>query len=83
MALELERRGIPVAFVSAVPAIPLSLGVSRVVLGIAITHVLGDPIAGAPRERVLRRALVAEALRALQQEVAEPTLFRRAGATVS
>ena len=40
----------PVAFVSAVPAIPLSLGVPRVVRGVAITHVLGDPALPLARE---------------------------------
>lgn len=76
MAVELERAGIPVAFVSAVPAIPLSLGVSRVVLGVAIPYVLGDPRLPPERERALRRALVETVIRALEQPVAEPTLFR-------
>jgi hypothetical protein len=62
--------------VSAVPVIPMSLGVPRVILGVAITHVLGDPSRGAEREWTLRLALVDEALRALVQDVAKPTLFR-------
>jgi glycine reductase len=74
--VELERAGIPVAFLSAVPAIPLSLGVARVVLGVAIPHVLGDPAATAEREREIRRALLGTALEALQQPVSAPTLFR-------
>ncbi len=77
MAAELERRGIPVAFVSAVPAIPLSLGVPRVVHGVAITHVLGDPELPPDREHQLRRALVATALRALGEAVSHPTVFDR------
>ena len=67
------------AFVSAVPAIPLSLGVPRVVLGVAITHVLGDPGLPADRERDLRRGLVETAARALTVDVTRPTLFETGG----
>jgi glycine reductase len=76
MAVELERAGVPVAFVSAIPAIPLSLGVARVVLGVAIPYVLGDPRLSPERERSLRRALVETVIRSLEQPVSEPTLFR-------
>jgi glycine reductase len=64
-----------VAFVSAVPAIPMSLGVPRVVRGVAITHVLGDPALPADREAGLRRGLLETAVRALAREVSGPTLF--------
>jgi glycine reductase complex component B subunit gamma len=69
---------VPVAFVSAVPAIPLSLGVPRVVRGVAITHVLGDPSLPPAREEDLRRGLLEAAVRALACEVSGPTLFEPA-----
>lgn len=62
-------------FVSAVPSIPLNMGVSRVLLGIAIPHLMGDPALPLERERAVRRALVLKALDALQHEVTAPTLF--------
>ena len=65
----------PVAFVSAVPAIPISLGVPRVVRGVAITHVLGDPALSSVREAGLRRRLLETAVQALGREVSGPTLF--------
>ena len=65
----------PVAFVSAVPAIPMSLGVPRVVRGVAITHVLGDPSLPPDREADVRRRLLLTALGALSREVAGPSLF--------
>ena len=65
----------PVAFVSAVPAIPLSLGVPRVVRGVAITHVLGDPALPLAREKALRRLLLEAAVEVLEREVSGPTLF--------
>lgn len=68
--------GIPVAFVSAIPAIPLSLSVGRVVLGVAIIHPLGDRSLPPARERGLRRALVETAMDALGRSVSQPTLFR-------
>jgi hypothetical protein len=68
---------VPVAFVSAVPAIPLSLGVPRVVRGVAITHVLGDPTLPPAREADLRRGLLETAVQVLACEVAGPTLFER------
>ena len=64
------------AFVSAVPAIPLSLGVARVVLGVAIPYVLGDPAVAPDRERSIRRALLETVVEALETPVSEPTLFR-------
>jgi glycine/betaine/sarcosine/D-proline reductase family selenoprotein B len=66
---------VPVAFVSAVPAIALSLGVPRVVRGVAITHVLGDPALPPAREVELRQRLLETAVLALAREVAGPTLF--------
>ena len=65
----------PVAFVSAVPAIPMSLGVPRVIRGVAITHVLGDPTLPPAREADLRRRLLETAVIALTCDVSEPTLF--------
>jgi hypothetical protein len=59
-----------------VPSIPLSFGVARVVLGVAIVHPMGDRRLPAARELDLRRVLVETALRTLAQGVAEPTLFR-------
>jgi hypothetical protein len=64
-----------VAFVSAVPTIPISLGVPRVVRGVAITHVLGDPSLAPVREASLRRDLVETAVQALGRAVSGPTLF--------
>ena len=77
MATEIEKAGIPVAFISAIPAIPLSFGVSRVVQGVAITHLLGNPAASGEREFGIRRTIVEEALASLTHAVSKPTLFDR------
>ncbi len=75
MAKEIERLGIPVVVCSAIPAIPLSVGVSRIVQGKAVTYLLGDPTLPGEEEKALRARLTDKALASLTVEVTEPTLF--------
>jgi glycine reductase len=79
MAKELERRGLPVALISAIPVIPLGASANRVVRGVRVEHVCGDPGLSPEADRTLRRRIVGTALRALQTKVAGPTLFDPAG----
>jgi glycine/betaine/sarcosine/D-proline reductase family selenoprotein B len=67
-----------VAFCSAIPSIPMSMGVPRVLPGIAVTHLLGNPTLPASDERELRERLTARALGMLTTEVTKPTLFSAA-----
>jgi glycine/betaine/sarcosine/D-proline reductase family selenoprotein B len=75
MANEIERKGIPTAYFTAIPSIPLALGTARVIVGTAVTNVLGDPNLPTESERQLRRRLLLTGLRAIQTPVAEPRLF--------
>ena len=75
MAKELERRGLPVALISAIPMIPLGAGANRVVQGVRVEHVCGDPGLSPEADRALRRRIVGTALRALQTTVEGPTRF--------
>ncbi|RMF89750.1 MAG: hypothetical protein D6736_07895 [Nitrospinota bacterium] len=75
MSKELERQGIPVAMISALPLIPLAVGANRVVRGVRVEHVCGDPSLSAERDRELSRRLILTALHALQTAVERPTLF--------
>jgi glycine/betaine/sarcosine/D-proline reductase family selenoprotein B len=75
MAKEMERRGLPVALISAIPMIPLGAGANRVVRGVAVEHVCGDPGLSDAADRELRRRIVATALCALRTPVDGPTLF--------
>ena len=79
MAKEIERAGIPVGMITAMPAIPLSAGASRVVRGVRIPHVCGDPALSEDQDRALGLRIVGAALKALTTEVSEPTLFEPAG----
>jgi glycine reductase len=63
-----------VAVISALPPLAMQAGANRVVQGVKIEHVCGDPSLPPEADRALRRQLVERALRALQRDVQEPTL---------
>lgn len=68
--------GIPVVVISALPPLAMQAGANRVVQGVRIEHVCGDPTLAPAANRVLRRRLVEQALLALRTDVRQPTLFR-------
>ena len=61
---------------SALPDVQRSMGVNRIVPGVAITSVLGDPTATPEKEQGIRERLVRTALRALGQKVDGPTVIQ-------
>jgi glycine reductase complex component B subunit gamma len=67
--------GIPVTVISALPPLAMQAGANRVVQGVKIEHVCGDPSLSPAADRALRRRLVERALQALQVAVDGPTLF--------
>ncbi len=67
--------GIPVAQISAVPMIPLSVGAHRVVRGVSVEHVCGEPELSVERDHELMLRITEAAMRALETEVDKPTLF--------
>ena len=75
MSKEIERSGLPVVMLSALPALALNIGAPRVVRGVRIEHVCGDPALSAEEDRALGRRIVLTALRSLQATVTGPTLF--------
>ena len=75
MSKELAREGITVALVSAIPAIPLAAEVGRVVQGVRVEHVCGDPNLNEENDLQLMGRIVETALQAMQTEVTGPTLF--------
>ena len=68
--------GIPVTVISALPPLAMQAGANRVVQGVKIEHVCGDPSLSPVADRTLRRRLVERALQALQVAVNCPTLFQ-------
>ena len=72
---EIERVGIPVAFITAMTKMATQVGASRVVTGTKIPHPCGDPDLSLEADLALRRKIVERALEALQTEVEGPTVF--------
>ena len=75
MSVELERLGLPVAMISALPPVALELGANRVVRGVKIPHPCGEPTADPEQDRAVRLEIVQRALRALSTPVERPTIF--------
>jgi glycine reductase complex component B subunit gamma len=64
-----------VAVITALPPLALQAGANRVVQGIRIEHVCGDPSLSPEADRALRRRIVGLALRALSTDVPRATVF--------
>ncbi len=75
MVKEVERAGIPVVHMCTVVPISLTVGANRIVPAVAIPHPLGDPKLDPKEEKALRRRLVEKALKALETEVEDQTVF--------
>jgi glycine reductase len=75
MVKEIERAGFPVVHVCTIVPISLTVGANRIVPAVAIPHPLGDPTKTPAEEKSLRRKLVEKALKALQTEISEQTVF--------
>jgi hypothetical protein len=63
--------------ISALPAVPLSLGTHRVVRGVRVEHLCGDPTLSPDSDSELMLLIANTALRAIQTPVDDPTLFER------
>ena len=75
MAKEIERAGIPAVHICSIVPISRTVGANRIVPAIAIPHPLGDPARSPEEEKLLRRALVDQALRALETKIEGQTVF--------
>ena len=75
MSVELERRGLPTAVISALPPVAQELGANRVVRGVKIPHPCGDPTLEADADLALRLRIVRAALKSLTQPTSRPTIF--------
>ncbi len=69
--------------ISALPPLAMQAGANRVVQGVKIEHVCGDPALPAEEDGAVRRRLVERGLRALATAVERPTLFEDDGAVVT
>jgi glycine reductase len=76
MTREIERVAqIPVAQIATIVPIMLTVGANRIVPGVAIPHPVGNPEADPEEDKKTRRRLVLRALKALQADISEQTIF--------
>jgi betaine reductase len=75
IAKEIERSGIPVAFITAMTKMATQVGANRIVTGIKIPHPCGNPTLPEEADYKSRLEIVKTALRALQTDVTGPTVF--------
>ncbi len=75
MVKEIERTGLPVVHVCTIVPISLTVGANRIVPAVAIPYPFGDPSRPEKEDKEIRRRLVEKALKALQTEVTEQTVF--------
>ncbi len=75
IGFEIEKAGIPVVQITAVPSASIMVGVSRILSGKTITNPFGDAELPPEREKELRRKYVVRALDLLKTKVEKSTLF--------
>jgi betaine reductase len=76
MAKEIERSGIPVAYVTTLTSLAEEMRANRIVAGVRIPHPIGNPTLTPDNERMLRTALTRHALQVLTEAVDGPKVFR-------
>ena len=75
MAREIERTGIPVVVMCNLIDVAKTVGANRMVQTVSVPYPLGDPELRPEEEKALRRRLVERALKALQTDITEQTVF--------
>ena len=74
---ELERNGIPTVQITTMTPIALMIGSNRIIPGAGIMHPVGNAELEPEEEHRLRRAIVRQALNALDMEIQSQQLFER------
>lgn len=75
MVKEIERAGIAVVHICTVVPISLTVGANRIVPAVAIPYPLGNPQLTREEEFKIRKSIVVKALKSLETEVSNQTVF--------
>jgi glycine reductase len=75
MTSRIEKLGIPIVQITAVPNVAQMVGVNRVLSGQSVTCVVGKSVLTREQEKSLRRKYVLRALEILQMDLDGPGLF--------
>ena len=68
MATSIEKLGIPVVQITAVPNVAQMVGVSRILRGQTVPCVVGNSVLNKEQEKTLRRKIILRAMEMLQME---------------
>ncbi len=74
---ELERNGLPTVQITTMTPIALMIGSNRIIPGAGIMHPVGNAELEPSEEKRLRRAIVRQALEALEARIQGQQLFER------
>jgi glycine reductase len=72
---EIEKAGIPVAFITAMTKIATHTNANRIVAGTKLPHPCGDPNLPSAADLSLRKKIIESALEALQTDIEGTTIF--------
>ncbi len=75
IAKEIEKQGVPVAYITSMVSLAKQMGAKRIIQGVSIPNPCGDPSLPEEADQALRREIVKCALEALQAKVDGPTIF--------
>ncbi len=75
IAKEIDREGIPVVHITAITMVSKQTGANRIVAGVKVVHPCGNAEISAENDRTIRKEIIQCALRALQTDIDEPTVF--------
>lgn len=75
MVKEIERAGIPTAYITTLTDLARMVGANRIVAGVQIPHPCGDPKLLPEHEMGLRRRVVLTALESVRLAVDGPQVF--------
>ena len=76
IAKEIERAGVPVAFITAMSSLGQQIGAKRVITGVRVPHPVGQPGASDEEDINIRREILKTAIESLAEEITEPTIFQ-------
>ena len=76
MAKEIERSGIPVAYITTLTSLAEEIRANRIVAGVRIPHPLGNPTLTQDNERRVRMAVTLRAVNVLTESVDGPRVFQ-------
>lgn len=75
MSKEFDRIGIPVVQICTILPIAQTVGSNRIVKAVAIPYPVGNPTLSVKDEKIIRYEIMEKAIKSLETEINEQTVF--------